>query len=708
MTDTEKSYDGLREIFAALTREYAAGEHQTRAYTDSLLLKLLDTLIEEFQVKNIGVGEDRPESDQRMKEMMQYIFSNLDQELSLNDLAEQMFISPSTLSRVFKKNTGQYFADFVLEIRIKNAMNLLAHTGMNVTQIALACGFTNSASFNRAFRKKNGMTPLEYRKLSEKQQTEEVRPADDDIKKELIRKEYASERKNTCENAVIDVSADGKDNYGKPWQEIINLGAISLLSAANMQFHALYLSEQLHFRYYRVWNIFDKKLMITDGTQIGHYNYDMIDQIFDFMVSHKLKPFLDFGRRPNAAFRAYGNSVYLQEDCIDFKSKKIWKHMINDFIRHLIVRYGEDEVSDWKFELTRNGFHDKDVEDHRLYEDDNYDFYEAFEIFWRAVRDNIPAAAVGGVGGTVINDRSYLVDFYRRCAEAKTAPDFISLIVFPYVQSEKKESGRRLSGNEDYERDIIAGAKELKEAAGLDPSTPVLITEWNNTLSNRNYLNDSSFRAAYIAGKMAGLIDEVDAIGIMGGSDWISNYMDSVGILNGAVGLLSKDTIRKPAFFAVEFLNQMGNRLIGRGKNYIVTRKDNGEIYILTFHQSWFRNSYLFREEDLGIRVVDSHIYNTDRKLELRMRIEGLLPGKVYCVKQRTLNREHGSALAEWKKFQYDTSLNRPDVKYIDAISIPHLTKRKVKLGPEEHEIDLHLEMEVHEIDLIHIFTTEE
>jgi hypothetical protein len=90
------------------------------------------------------------------------------------------------------------------------------------------------------------------------------------------------------------------------------------------------------------------------------------------------------------------------------------------------------------------------------------------------------------------------------------------------------------------------------------------------------------------------------------------------------------------------------------------------------------------------------------------MRIEGLLPGKVYCVKQRTLNREHGSALAEWKKFQYDTSLNRPDVKYIDAISIPHLTKRKVKLGPEEHEIDLHLEMEVHEIDLIHIFTTEE
>lgn len=712
ITDVEKSYDGLREVFLELTREYAKRTHQTKAYTDSLMLKLLDILVEEFQVKNIGTKEDFSETDRRMKEMMQYILANLDQELSLNDLAEQMFVSPSTLSRVFKKSTGQYFADFVLEMRVKNAMNLLAHTEQNVTQIALTCGFTNSASFNRAFKKLVNMTPIEYRNNAEERSQEEKSKNvnEDSIKKELENKGFTKEQVNNCEDIYIDLNTDQKCNYKKQWQNIINIGAISLLSAANMQYHALYLNEQLHFKYYRVWNIFDKKLMITDGSQIGHYNYDLIDQIFDFFVSHKLTPFLDFGRRPNTAFRSSGNSVYLMEECIDFKSKEIWKHMIADFINHLVLRYGIEEVSNWKFELTRNGFHDKDVVDNRLYEDDNYDFFDAFQIFYEIIKEKMPDAEVGGIGGTVINDKNYILDFQNKCLKANIKLDFISLIIFPYVQSRdsNNEEYRALSGNEDYELSIIAECRDLMRATKIGCDTKLIVTEWNNTLSNRNYLNDSCFRAAYISSKMTQLIGLVDSVGIMGGSDWISNYMDSVGIFNGAVGLVSKDTIRKPAFYALDFLNQLGNILICKGKNYIVTRKDNGGIYILTFNQSWFKNSYLFTDEDLGIKVVDSHIYNNDKSLQLKLHIEGLESGKVYCIKKRTLNNEHGSALVEWKKFQYDTKLIRSDVKYIDAISIPHLTQQKQRLGQDDNGIDIDITMEIHEIDLIHIFVSEE
>ena len=712
ITDVEKSYDGLREVFLELTREYAKRTHQTKAYTDSLMLKLLDILVEEFQVKNIGTKEDFSETDRRMKEMMQYILANLDQELSLNDLAEQMFVSPSTLSRVFKKSTGQYFADFVLEMRVKNAMNLLAHTEQNVTQIALTCGFTNSASFNRAFKKLVNMTPIEYRNNAEERSQEEKSKNvnEDSIKKELENKGFTKEQVNNCEDICIDLNTDQKCNYKKQWQNIINIGAISLLSAANMQYHALYLNEQLHFKYYRVWNIFDKKLMITDGSQIGHYNYDLIDQIFDFFVSHKLTPFLDFGRRPNTAFRSSGNSVYLMEECIDFKSKEIWKHMIADFINHLVLRYGIEEVSNWKFELTRNGFHDKDVVDNRLYEDDNYDFFDAFQIFYEIIKEKMPEAEVGGIGGTVINDKNYILDFQNKCLKANIKLDFISLIIFPYVQSHdsNNEEYRALSGNEDYELSIIAECRDLMRATKIGCDTKLIVTEWNNTLSNRNYLNDSCFRAAYISSKMTQLIGLVDSVGIMGGSDWISNYMDSVGLFNGAVGLVSKDTIRKPAFYALDFLNQLGNILICKGKNYIVTRKDNGGIYILTFNQSWFKNSYLFTDEDLGIKVVDSHIYNNDKSLQLKLHIEGLESGKVYCIKKRTLNNEHGSALIEWKKFQYDTKLIRSDIKYIDAISIPHLTQQKQRLGQDDTGIDIDITMEIHEIDLIHIFVSEE
>ena len=145
-----------------------------------------------------------------------------------------------------------------------------------------------------------------------------------------------------------------------------------------------------------------------------------------------------------------------------------------------------------------------------------------------------------------------------------------------------------------------------------------------------------------------------------------------------------------------------------KGKHYIVTRKDNGDIYILTCNQSWFKNSYLIKNEDSGIEIVDSHIYNNDKSLEIEFEIEGLQDGKVYCMKQRTLSRQHGSALAEWKKFQYDTKLNRPDVKYIDAISIPRLTQLKKRLESGEHRLNIKLIMEPHEIDLIHIFISEE
>ena len=591
-------------------------------------------------------------------------------------------------------------------------MNLLAHTEQNVTQIALTCGFTNSASFNRAFKKLVNMTPIEYRNNAEErsQEKKSKNVNEDSIKKELENKGYTKEQVNNCEDIYIDLNTDQKCNYKKQWQNIINIGAISSLSAANMQYHALYLNEQLHFKYYRVWNIFDKKLMITDGSQIGHYNYDLIDQIFDFFVSHKLTPFLDFGRRPNTAFRSSGNSVYLMEECIDFKSKEIWKHMIADFINHLVLRYGIEEVSNWKFELTRNGFHDKDVVDNRLYEDDNYDFFDAFQIFYEIIKEKMPDAEVGGIGGTVINDKNYILDFQNKCLKANIKLDFISLIIFPYVQSHdsNNEEYSALSGNEDYELSIIAECQDLMRATKIGCDTKLIVTEWNNTLSNRNYLNDSCFRAAYISSKMTQLIGLVDSVGIMGGSDWISNYMDSVGIFNGAVGLVSKDTIRKPAFYALDFLNQLGNILICKGKNYIVTRKDNGGIYILTFNQSWFKNSYLFTDEDLGIKVVDAHIYNNDKSLQLKLHIEGLESGKVYCIKKRTLNNEHGTALIEWKKFQYDTKLIRSDVKYIDAISIPHLTQQKQRLGQDDNGIDIDITMEIHEIDLIHIFVSEE
>ena len=163
VVDDGHSYQDLRDIFFQMTAEYTLKAHQTNCYLDSLMFKLLDCLVENYQLSQKRIEAYESENDARMREIMQYVLANLDQEISLNELADRMFVSTSTLSRIFKKNTGVYFADYVMQLRVKTALGLLKYSEQNMTQIAMTAGFSNSASFNRAFRKIMGTTPTEYR-----------------------------------------------------------------------------------------------------------------------------------------------------------------------------------------------------------------------------------------------------------------------------------------------------------------------------------------------------------------------------------------------------------------------------------------------------------------------------------------------------------------------------------------------------------------
>ena len=138
----------------------------------------------------------------------------------------------------------------------------------------------------------------------------------------------------------------------------------------------------------------------------------------------------------------------------------------------------------------------------------------------------------------MVKDWKFLVNFYERCNRENVRPDFASFIVFPYdvYNTDSNEIVRKISQNEFNEENQIREIKKLLEQTGL-ADTPIYITEWNNTISNRNYLNDSCFRAAYLVKKVEALVDQVEMLGIMSGSDWVSSHMDTVGIVNGGIGL---------------------------------------------------------------------------------------------------------------------------------------------------------------------------
>ena len=87
-----------------------------------------------------------------------------DSDLSVDMVAEQVGISRVHLHRKMKELTGQTPHDFIRNLRLKQAANLLANQGMNVTEVMYACGFSNSASFSTLFKKFYGVSPRDYMK----------------------------------------------------------------------------------------------------------------------------------------------------------------------------------------------------------------------------------------------------------------------------------------------------------------------------------------------------------------------------------------------------------------------------------------------------------------------------------------------------------------------------------------------------------------
>ena len=339
--------------------------------------------------------------DIRMRQIVKYVGENRQNHVSLSELADELFTATSTLSRLFQKQTGMKFAEFVNRVRIYFAAEDLMTTSKTVTKIAVDNGFANASVMNRVFRQYYQCTPVEYRE-KKKEEKECTTPT----RKENRDKRNKNKSLN-MENSAIEVNVRRKSKLTKIWNQVVNIGSVYNLTLANLQYHTIYLTETLGFSYVRIWNIFSKKMMITDGKTQGNYNYDMIDLALDFLVSHHIKPFIDLGRRPDTALSSMGNALYFEEDCIVFQSRDIWVAMLEDFIRHITKRYGKEEVEQWKFEISGDIVH---LGKNQYYLDKKYDYNECYEVSYKTIKNMLPNVSVGGPSD-VTNSKKFLESY---------------------------------------------------------------------------------------------------------------------------------------------------------------------------------------------------------------------------------------------------------------------------------------------------------
>lgn len=108
--------------------------------------------------------EKAPGKSNRIGEVIRYIHSHYQEDISLEMLAQMFYVSPYYLCREFKKSTNSTIVRYINVTRIMNAQRKFMETSKNITDISRETGFSNLTHFNRVFRSVTGMSPSQYRR----------------------------------------------------------------------------------------------------------------------------------------------------------------------------------------------------------------------------------------------------------------------------------------------------------------------------------------------------------------------------------------------------------------------------------------------------------------------------------------------------------------------------------------------------------------
>lgn len=127
-----------------------------------LILSLMDSEITERR-KRVEFYEQCVQRRTLTSDIIRYLNENISEPIRLSDLSQKFSYSLSSIKRIFKNETGYTVIDYLNNIRIDKAKELLVHSNSSVEDIALTLGFSNAYYFSNCFKKKMGESPSKYR-----------------------------------------------------------------------------------------------------------------------------------------------------------------------------------------------------------------------------------------------------------------------------------------------------------------------------------------------------------------------------------------------------------------------------------------------------------------------------------------------------------------------------------------------------------------
>ena len=154
----------LSAMVTAVHAEVSAGFPNGRLFLDSVEQAMAVTLVNGHAVRHRSVQIYRGGlGSARLRRIKELVHTKMEDDLSLDEMAQSVGLSTAHFARMFRKSTGETPHQYVLRQRLERAQDMLRDPDARVLDVAVACGFKTQQHFAQAFRDLWGTTPTEYR-----------------------------------------------------------------------------------------------------------------------------------------------------------------------------------------------------------------------------------------------------------------------------------------------------------------------------------------------------------------------------------------------------------------------------------------------------------------------------------------------------------------------------------------------------------------
>lgn len=394
VADRNHAYSNLRRLLDRILTRYFEKDDKSALYLNALYFETLYVLTSNFLVKADDVRLNLEDSQDRMRirQIQNYVQANYQSQISLNDLADRLYLSNAYLSKYIKKNLGMTFMEYLNNVRLFHAVDELMYSDKNLTHIAYDNGFPTSASFTKVFREIYNESPSEYRKKiqDEKEKDEKEKMLQQEEEQRIL--EYLKFRahkenpQSTRKKEYIINAGNVKDTL-TDCSKAISIGDGYLLLQSEAQHQVEKIQKQTGVKYARIWNILSREYCFSEKEG---YNFRRLDQVLDFLLDHHMKPYLEVGSKPSLFMYTPERSINTEKSKMDSYDFKTFSEITRELCVHLVNRYGVEELETWYFEY----WNDPSL---NITEPDG-EYYQRFDLLYQTMKNYSEEISVGGAG----------------------------------------------------------------------------------------------------------------------------------------------------------------------------------------------------------------------------------------------------------------------------------------------------------------------